>query len=240
MPDFVIELGSSDGIARVVESVTIADPVATIFAKRGTKPPYRVRFSRKGVAELLPGGSLLRYTAKTKGKYDGNAIVSAWDGDWTTPGDASGWYTATVNYDTDPLNVLMLSPDANPDNDVPTLVLMGAFSWGPAGVDPTETDEFAVQIKNLINNTASSAATPTGIHPSPLATLDYLGGGATKLDGIITVGLTVPCLVVFLHATEGLQHYVLVAGTDAESSPDVIHPDDYDAGTNAVVWKPAL
>jgi len=44
-------------------------------------------------------------------------------------------------------------------------------------------------------------------------------------------------LVVFFVLANAVQFYVLVAGTDAESSPDVIRPDDYAAGTNEKVWK---
>jgi hypothetical protein len=67
------------------------------------------------------------------------------------------------------------------------------------------------------------------------------GGTATTLDGIpteITSGEVIPTNAIAAVVISGvLSHYQLVAGTDAESSPDVIRPDDYDGSTNARVWK---
>ena len=62
------------------------------------------------------------------------------------------------------------------------------------------------------------------------------GGGATKLDGYSTTGVTVDLVVVLIDGSTR-RFYQLVSGTDAESSPNVIRPDDYNAGTNAKVWK---
>lgn len=67
------------------------------------------------------------------------------------------------------------------------------------------------------------------------------GGGATKLDGISTTGidLAAPYLVSLVDATGTpvFRVYELVEGTDAESSPDVIRPDDYAGTSNEKVWK---
>jgi Head domain of trimeric autotransporter adhesin len=67
------------------------------------------------------------------------------------------------------------------------------------------------------------------------------GGTAVTLDGIpteITSGEVIPTNAIVAVVISGsLSHYQLVAGTDAESSPDVIRPDDYDGSTNARVWK---
>jgi hypothetical protein len=42
---------------------------------------------------------------------------------------------------------------------------------------------------------------------------------------------------VFFVLADAVQFYVLEAGTNVESSPDVIRPDDFAAGTNEKVWK---
>jgi hypothetical protein len=60
------------------------------------------------------------------------------------------------------------------------------------------------------------------------------GGGASNLDGIATTAITTA--LVALRLSGALAHYRLEGGTDAESSPDVIRPDDYDGSTNAKVW----
>ena len=62
------------------------------------------------------------------------------------------------------------------------------------------------------------------------------GGGATKLDGIATLSLTVG-IRGFINVAETIYFYELQAGTDAEASPTVIRPDDYAGGTNEKVWQ---
>lgn len=61
------------------------------------------------------------------------------------------------------------------------------------------------------------------------------GGGSTKLDGIATLALTVP--ITGIAVVSGVAYvYQLRTGTDAESSPNIIRPDDYNGGSNAKVW----
>lgn len=60
------------------------------------------------------------------------------------------------------------------------------------------------------------------------------GGGGTNLDGIVTAGVPVGQLVAVMGDNVSL--YRLKAGTNAESSPNVIRPDDYAATTNEKVW----
>jgi hypothetical protein len=65
----------------------------------------------------------------------------------------------------------------------------------------------------------------------------YTGGTATDLDSLVTTNRAVPCLLAFDHASFGGKVFKLRAGTDAESSPAIIRPDDYNASTNAKVWQ---
>jgi hypothetical protein len=44
-------------------------------------------------------------------------------------------------------------------------------------------------------------------------------------------------LLAFDHASFGSKVFKLRAGTDAEVSPSIIRPDDYNASTNAKVWQ---
>lgn len=63
------------------------------------------------------------------------------------------------------------------------------------------------------------------------------------LKAIVTAPLTVTGLYVLFRdsaASNALRVYELVAGTDAESSPNVIRPNDYAASTNEKVWKIAI
>ncbi len=64
------------------------------------------------------------------------------------------------------------------------------------------------------------------------------GGGATNLDGLVTASSAIPTGTVVILTISTIGYiYELVAGTDVESSPLVIRPDDYAASTNEVVWK---
>jgi len=65
----------------------------------------------------------------------------------------------------------------------------------------------------------------------------YTGGTATDLDSLVTTNRAVPCLLAFDHASFGSKVFKLRAGTDAEASPAIIRPDDYNASTNAKVWQ---
>jgi hypothetical protein len=65
----------------------------------------------------------------------------------------------------------------------------------------------------------------------------YTGGTATDLDSLVTTNRAVPCLLAFDRASFGGKVFKLRAGTDAESSPAIIRPDDYNASTNAKVWQ---
>lgn len=61
------------------------------------------------------------------------------------------------------------------------------------------------------------------------------GGGSTKLDGMATVGLSVPRLFTVVIGDQ-LRTYQLRAGTTAEAAPGIIRPDDYAGGTNEKIF----
>lgn len=68
------------------------------------------------------------------------------------------------------------------------------------------------------------------------ATTSLTGGGATALDGVITLGITVG-EVRRVVIGQLVHDYVLVAGTNATASPYVIRPTDYATTTNEKVWR---
>lgn len=66
------------------------------------------------------------------------------------------------------------------------------------------------------------------------------GGSATDLDSLVTAtGRDVDALVLLV-VSGAMSIYQLTAGTDAESSPSIIRPDDYATTTNEKVWKLVL
>lgn len=82
---------------------------------------------------------------------------------------------------------------------------------------------------------ANPPSSATGIIISTAT--DYTGGGATRLDGEATVDVSVPTIYKFKHFALGWKEYLLRAGTDLESSPDIIRPDDYATTTNEKVFE---
>lgn len=82
----------------------------------------------------------------------------------------------------------------------------------------------------------------SGYVTAPAVTFDSGVAAATAylapltLDGVKTTTLQ-PGATMLIPAGTDVSIYGLVAGTDAEASPDVIRPDDYAASTNEKVWK---
>lgn len=68
-------------------------------------------------------------------------------------------------------------------------------------------------------------------------------GISTIADLKLTVTASLPTtyhpILIFRDSVNGnvLRVYELVAGTDAESSPTVIRPNDYDGTSNQKIWK---
>ncbi len=64
------------------------------------------------------------------------------------------------------------------------------------------------------------------------------GGASNNLDGIATVGLALSPVPYLNFVIADVRYsYFLRAGTDAESSPSIIRPDDYAGTTNEKVWE---
>lgn len=64
----------------------------------------------------------------------------------------------------------------------------------------------------------------------------FTGGGSTNLDGIATTSLAVGTIAQFT-VSSSRYIYRLRAGTEAELSPFIIRPDDYDGAANTKVWE---
>lgn len=102
----------------------------------------------------------------------------------------------------------------------------------------------AIAVGGVIQRVDMTAA-GSGYTSAP--TPSFAGGGgsggagtaimqAHRLDAIATVALTVG-MIAFFAKSQGLYFYQLTAGTDAENSPFVVRPDDYNGSTNQKVWK---
>lgn len=103
---------------------------------------------------------------------------------------------------------------------------------------PVKALSISCTIRRDVIDVSNLATTSTGMFAYFNGTVTgYTGGGATNLDGVATVNRSVPSLLAFDHASYGGKVFKLRAGTDAEASPAIIRPDDYNASTNAKVWE---
>jgi hypothetical protein len=105
-------------------------------------------------------------------------------------------------------------------------------------VNPTSAEEGVYVLRGELFDDAGDAISPK-FPAFRSAITGRTGGGATNLDGISTASLTIPFLVILVIAGTA-EIWQLAAGTDAEADPFVIRPDDYNALTNARVWKRVL
>ena len=107
---------------------------------------------------------------------------------------------------------------------------------------PTEQPVKALSIPCTIRRDVIDVSDITTSNPQTFGYFNgtitgYTGGGTTNLDGLATINRSVPSLLAFDHASYGGKVFKLRAGTDAEASPAIIRPDDYNASTNAKVWQ---
>lgn len=212
-------------------------PVTQIYVRRGDTLPLAVQFVRDGVV-VDPGAVSLYFAVKTSGKYDMDpALVSI--GPFVASGSGSSTqFDLSAAFNTAAINTLLLAVDANANNDVASVDAMGEFSW-IAGADSTSTRKFIVTIENDLYR---SGETLPAVSPSQApvvfmpGVVGLTGGGVTKLDGLVTLGLAVPRLL-FLNIANVTSGWTLMSGTDAENGTTIIRPDDYAGTTNEKVFK---
>jgi len=207
-----------------------------ISLKWRSREPVRMQFNRAGTAELLPTGyGLAVYLVK-----DGELLAEVTS--WTTPGSTSGYYEGELILHTAELTTAFTTE---------TVLRIAAdveVHWWASG----EASTPAISDCDLLAKIARPVIEP---EPGSVEVLEggeewlearaprwypaitgYTGGGATKLDGLITAGKSSLLTTIYVDGT--LQDWLLLAGTDAENSAGgIVRPDDYNASTNAQVWK---
>ena len=111
----------------LVSGLGTRTPVPEIRFKRGDSARIEVQFFR-GVTPLqLTAGATGKFALKELNKYDSDPVVS---GNWTLEGaGALALYVFSPNFNTEALNDLLFHGDADEDNDVASVVLMGEIEW---------------------------------------------------------------------------------------------------------------
>lgn len=210
--------------------------VEEIALKWRSREPIRIHFHRDGTDELLPTGyGLALYIARS------GTLLATCD-DFTTPGAATGNYTGTIILHTDNLT------DAFETATVLSIAASVEAHWWATG----EASSPAISDNVVLAQIARPAVEP---EPSAVEVLDggeewleartplwkpaitaLTGGTASCLDGLTTDGKA--DLFVILRISSELQDWVLTAGSTAEDADNgIVRPDDYNASTNAQVWK---
>jgi len=200
--------------------------------------------------ENLIGGSVITAALKLADVYsDGDLLAS--NSTWTH--DAGEYtYTGALNLNTTAINDALERLDADDENDIAEIECGFEVTIQIGGVGGWRSSVLPVTFTIYHDIIAGDEATPVNADdPDEYvlkgAVIEWLptvssktGGTAADLDALITAGVTVGKSVQFVDEDAVpalLRQYKLYAGTDAEDSPTVIRPDDYDGATNAKVWK---
>ena len=248
-------LVSTPGLDSALESLEVkAGDGLQVVLQYGTSPdssvPSSVVTAPAWTSENLPVAATMTLGIKAEGDYsDGDllASVSTWTHD-----SAAKTYTAELDLNTTQINTLLARNDSNSGNDVAAIEnaqLELTFIESSGGKPTSSVNDVLVTIKHDIllggEGTPSNAGDPDeyllksdAIEFIPEVT-SQIGGTSADLDNVFTTTRTVGEVVAFVDAdtSNQLRFYQLTSGTDAESAPDVIRPDDYSASTNQKVWK---
>lgn len=229
--------------------------VGVSVTKSGDAGVWLVQWDSVGAVDLMTGGGSLLTPASavvTSEIRAGSSTVTEQQlvrlsltpyALQTTWADAGSYWTGTLDCNTRGL-LELLDGDASVDAFVELQLVDGSSNVRTVGQVPC-------LIRNEGIDEGSTIPTPL---PSYLTAaqsrLEFvqnryavtaLTGGGTALDGIVTGTTALPTVqtgsLVCIELSTVLSFYELVTGTDAESSPDVIRPDDYASSTNERVWK---
>lgn len=224
-------------------------PDEALEMQRGDTPTLRLRVfdpQNDNEAALLPAGTILTAALKAWNGHNGDPLAQIADDQWDKPasltdnlqldlqGDPGGFYTGVLDLGSVALSALLPA---------------GAGSVYCHLQIQTEDASHVIQssqwIPVIIRSDVVRAgdAPPTiSSQPSPSAPLyckditSLTGGGATALDGIATAGKTKLLATIYVDAE--LQDWRLFDGTTAEDAVNgIVRPDDYNASTNAQIWK---
>ncbi len=227
-------------LAALIQSPGFTAPILSLIANRGDGEHLQVTLTRTAEPWQAPAGAELRLIIKDELAHDADTLALA---DTFTYDAARGLYTADINYITTALDALFT-------DDVNAVNAKAQFAWRTSGaakwkrsqvVSITITRELYEGIEGSPDESEVSSDYPTlsQVIRYMAAIVGQTGGGSTKLDGIATPALPLNTAVAFVDDSSSnlLRIYELVTGTDAESAPTIIRPDDYAGGSNERVWK---
>lgn len=225
-----------------------APPADALILQLSDTPTLRLRVFDPWAddeAVLLDAGTVLTASLKPWNDHVGDPLATIADDAWDKPAsltdnaqtdltdDPGGFYVGTLSLAGDDLIALL---PAGTDSLYCHLQIQTTLS---GIVQSSQWIPVLVQ-SDVVRSTDGTVVTST--QPAPSAPLYYkaitslTGGGTTALDGIPTVGKT--SVLVILYVSDELQTWRLFSGTTAEDAANgIVRPDDYNASTNAQIWK---
>lgn len=210
--------------------------ITSLPAKFRDNIPLEVRFSLGGIAQELAAGYSGQAGVKAAGEYAGDFL--ALDSAWVKSGTGTGTvYTFDLDLNTVEFATAFTAEPASVAAVLEVQITDGSTVRSSQAVALTVSNDYIQGDEGL--PTAGTPAYPIAAQV-PIWRVDITaltGGTGSSLDTLVTAGglYTSRILIVFIGSAA--KFYTLVAGTDAEASPAVIRPDDYNASTNAKVWK---
>lgn len=219
-------------LLRVVAMPGYPAAIGTLRLRRNDTVPLVVQFIQSGVV-VDPGAAAttLYFAANSTGNYSQNPnmiaipLTKSGSGSETQYAGDLAVSGAGVN------GAFAVGPD------IAAIYARGELTWfNAAGTASVTTEAFSIEIANDIYR--GNAAGPTQSLSIFLPTVTGLtGGGTANLDGVPTVGVSVPQLYV-LSVGLSSQLWQLAAGSDVENAAGgIVRPDDFNALTNAKVFK---
>ena len=235
--EYTIDLDGLDFVKAVTNYSSLVDHR---LAHRD-KLSLKIRFTRAGVCQDVGTIASAHYTVKKINEDEevlsDDSTVTTWS---ETNSGTDTYYThdGVIDLDTVELETWIGSQQ--------TCKAEVQFSW---------TIGTQVYHTRLLKTTIDRALYPATVNPTQatdpqrswvtiLQDVDKLPGDSgtpgdgTYLDDVLTVGLQVPRWYQFVRASdEVMYYYKLRSGTDAESVPDIVRPNDYHAVTNPKVFE---
>jgi len=247
----------------LVEAPGQSTPASGYIGKAGDGQPVELQFGRSadplGSSILfeaptwepvqLPGGTVIQLAIKAAGEFsDGPVLAST--ATFTYDGTAET-YTGALNLNTEQINTDLERGNEDDTDDIASLSCGLEVTYQVGGSGPWSSSVLPVPYQINHDLIYGDEATPvnaespdeyllkaSGIEYLPTVT-SKTGGASSDLDAVPTVEIAAGKMIQFsdLDGTNPvLRVYKLTAGTESESSPVVIRPDDYDASTNAKYW----
>lgn len=206
-------------------------PVRRLTVRRGEVLTVDVTFSMDGRTGPLPAGSVVSLAAFAR-PGSRTPLVFATSPTVIGRGASTTYRFPAVSFALDYISAALAVQPVLLTFEVQVSLGYALLSTSPVTLEVTQS-------------ALTSGATPPEIPSVPTSPLyireitSLVGGGATALDGVLTVGRE--GLLALVYVDGELQTWRLFPGTDAElPAAGVVRPDDFHATTNPQVWKRLL